>query len=210
MLEGSIAMAFAGLAVEAVDTAGDAIELGVSLIRGDAASAGLAAANLAAPAVVEAVATTVKTIRKGAGVADTVSTVVKSTDDVAEAAGSKVTSLGRVGSLGRTPGKASETGRAVIERMRAAGDIIDDPVRGTLFRASDGDFYPLKLADMSHTTDAVTWWNSTGRAFGAKAPEVRQWMLNPDNYTLDLFSINRSAGATLCASGVRYLPPLSQ
>ena len=91
--------------------------------------------------------------------------------------------------------------------MRAEGKVIDDAIRGTMFKASDGEWYPLKLADMSHTTDAVSWWNSTGRAFGAKAPEVRQWMLDSGNYELDLFRINRSQGAVLGNSGVRYLSP---
>jgi len=77
-----------------------------------------------------------------------------------------------------------------------------------MFKGSDGNWYELKYADMSHKTDAVTWWNSTGRSFGAKSPEVRSWMLDPENYVLDYFSINRSAGATLGNSGVVYLPPL--
>ena len=84
---------------------------------------------------------------------------------------------------------------------------MDDPVRGTLFRASDGEWYPLKLADMSHKTDAVVWWNTKGRFYGAKDPQVREWMLDPGNYTLDYFSINRAAGAKLGNAGVNYLPP---
>lgn len=58
---------------------------------------------------------------------------------------------------------------------------------------------------MSHKTDAVSWWNETGRQYGAKSPEVRKWMLDSDNYYLDHYSINRSAGAKL---GETYLPPL--
>src|SRR5689334_17259986 len=70
----------------------------------------------------------------------------------------------------------------VIDRMAADGTYVDDAVLGPIFKASDGEWYPLKLADMSHTTDVVNWWNSTGRAFGAKAPEVRTWMLDSNNY----------------------------
>jgi hypothetical protein len=92
--------------------------------------------------------------------------------------------------------------------MEAEGAIFDDPLLGTLFRASDGQWYPMKAGDMSHTTDAVSWWNSVGRNFGAKAPEVRSWMLAPENYTIDLYSINRSAGAKLGNSGIRYSPPV--
>ncbi|WP_354335514.1 MULTISPECIES: GH-E family nuclease [unclassified Undibacterium] len=58
---------------------------------------------------------------------------------------------------------------------------------------------------MSHKTDAVTWWNETGRQFGAKSSEVRAWMLDSKNYVLDHLSINRSLGAKL---GETYLPPL--
>lgn len=50
---------------------------------------------------------------------------------------------------------------------------------------------------MSHTTDAVTWWNQTGRYQGERSEEVRKWMLDSNNYVLDHNSINRSAGAKL-------------
>lgn len=53
-------------------------------------------------------------------------------------------------------------------------------------------------------TDAVKWWNTKGRQYGTKSKEVRKWMLDPDNYTLDHYAINRSAGAKL---NDRYLPP---
>jgi hypothetical protein len=106
--------------------------------------------------------------------------------------------------LGRTPGKASRTGRQVQTRMRADGTLMDGP-EGPIVKGSDGEWYPLEDTDMSHATDAVKWWNDTGRQYGAKSPEVRQWMLNPDNYTLDYYGLNRSAGAQLPD---RYLPPL--
>ena len=37
---------------------------------------------------------------------------------------------------------------------------------------------------MAHKVDAVSWWNSVGRKYGAKSKEVRKFMLNPDNYYL--------------------------
>jgi len=108
--------------------------------------------------------------------------------------------------LGRTPGKNSRTGRDVQARMRKNGELKEDPLTGkTIFKASDGKWYPLKKADMAHRTDAVKWWNSTGRKYGAKSPRVREWMLKPKNYKLDHYSLNRSAGAKLKD---RYLPPL--
>jgi hypothetical protein len=108
--------------------------------------------------------------------------------------------------LGRTPGKNSRTGLEVQERMRAEGTLRENLDTGRAeFQASDGKWYDIKYADMSHKTDAVTWWNQTGRQFGAKAPEVREWMLDSDNYVLDHMSINRSLGAKL---GETYSPPL--
>ncbi|MBR0565974.1 hypothetical protein J5J83_07585 [Azoarcus sp. L1K30] len=106
--------------------------------------------------------------------------------------------------LGRTPGKSSKTGKEVQERMRKEGTLRDGP-DGPEFKASDGEWYPLKDADMAHNTDAVKWWNETGRNYGAKSSEVRKWMLDARNYTLDHYSYNRSAGAKLPD---RYLPPL--
>nr|WP_264302509.1 MULTISPECIES: HNH/ENDO VII family nuclease [unclassified Shewanella] len=70
---------------------------------------------------------------------------------------------------------------------------------------SEGVWRPLREADMSHRVDAVSWWNSTGRGYGARAPEVRNWMLDSNNYYLDHYSINRSQGAML---GQIYLKPL--
>jgi len=106
--------------------------------------------------------------------------------------------------LGRTPGKSSRTGLEVQDRMRADGDLMDGP-DGTIFRDSKGEWRPLEDADMAHNTDAVKWWNAEGRQYGAKSPEVRDWMLDSDNYTLDYYGLNRSAGAQLPD---RYLPPL--
>ena len=108
--------------------------------------------------------------------------------------------------LGRTPGKKSATGKKVQARMREQGKLRDTPLRGTEFKASNGKWYPLKEADMSHVPkNAVSWWNQVGRRYGPKSPEVRRWMRDPDNYVLDHFSLNRSAGAKLKET---YLPPL--
>jgi hypothetical protein len=112
--------------------------------------------------------------------------------------------------LGRTPGKSSRTGRQVQERLEnlSPPKLKMDPVTGEkIFQASDGNWYPLRQADMSHTPDAVRWWNETGRFHGPKSPDVRQWMLDPDNYTLEHYSINRSAGAVV-GQTERYLPPV--
>ena len=57
---------------------------------------------------------------------------------------------------------------------------------------------------MCHKVDAVTWWNRKRRFYGCRAPEVRAWRLDPTNYYLDHYSINRSQGAKL---QVEYLDP---
>jgi len=109
--------------------------------------------------------------------------------------------------LGRTPGKKSRTGKEVIARMRK-DDKIRDTFTGTEFKASNGKWYPLSEADMAHEPmDAVRYWNTEGRKHGAKSKTVRKWMLDSNNYTLDHYSSNRSAGAKLTD---RYLPPLKK
>lgn len=109
--------------------------------------------------------------------------------------------------LGKTPGKASKAGLEVQARMREAGTLRNNAVTGEPeFLASNDKWYPLEDADMAHyPVDAVTYWNETGRKFGPKSTEVRQWMNSSKNYTLDHYSLNRSAGARL---GQEYLPPL--
>ncbi len=110
--------------------------------------------------------------------------------------------------LGRTPGKNSRTGKEVQDRMRAEDKLRENEVTGaTEFQASDGNWYDISQADMSHKTDAVTWWNETGRQYGAKSPEVRSWMLDSNNYVLDHYSVNRSAGSIL-GQTTRYFPPM--
>lgn len=111
--------------------------------------------------------------------------------------------------LGNTPGKSSRTGRQVIDRMRRNGEIrtVDgkdllvwkDPTTNKI------SYIPLKDTDMGHfPVDAVTYWNDTGIKHGPRSPEVREWMLNPDHYTLQPSSYNRSQGAKL---GVPYNDP---
>ena len=78
-------------------------------------------------------------------------------------------------------------------------------VKKALFKSpTDGKWYPIKEADMAHITDAVVWWNQTGRKYGAKSKEVREFMRDSKNYVLEHYSHNRSQGAKL---GITYLPP---
>ena len=98
--------------------------------------------------------------------------------------------------MGKTPGKKSKTGREVIERMRGEGKIRDTS-GGMEFKAGDGKWYPIKDADMAHTTDAVSWWNKGGYKHGPKSKQAREFMKDSNNYTLEHYSINRSQGAKL-------------
>ncbi|WP_434989646.1 LysM peptidoglycan-binding domain-containing protein [Xanthomonas melonis] len=115
--------------------------------------------------------------------------------------------------MGGTPDKYSRVGREVVERMRSEGTIVGD---GPLLRGNpnnlqlvveDGSLVRIDhTIDMAHQMDAVSWWNSYGIRFGAKAPEVRQFMLDSNNYILQPRSINRSEGARI---GQTYLDPSS-
>ena len=102
--------------------------------------------------------------------------------------------------MGKTPGKNTVTGMKVIARMKEEGKISKN---GKMFKYGD-DWYPISQADMGHITDAVKWWNKKGRYSGAKSKRVRNFMLNPHNYELQPYWINRSKGAKL---GITYLPP---
>jgi Pretoxin HINT domain/Domain of unknown function (DUF4280)/HNH/ENDO VII superfamily nuclease with conserved GHE residues len=108
--------------------------------------------------------------------------------------------------LGRTPGKSSKTGRDVFERMKneVPPSAMELPDGTKMFKDSKGNWHDISKADMAHTTDAVTWWNQTGRNHGARSKEVRDWMRDSNNYRLDHYSINRSEGAKL---GQRYSLP---
>jgi hypothetical protein len=111
--------------------------------------------------------------------------------------------------LGRTPGKGSRTGREVIARMETEGNLRMTADGSVEVRYIDPltkteSWHPINTTDMGHLTDAVKYWNETGRFLGPKHPEVRKWMLDPANYELQPSSINRSNGAKLRE---RYLPP---
>ena len=107
--------------------------------------------------------------------------------------------------MGRTPGKFnSSTGQKVIDRLRKDGLVVGKGKKALFKSPTDGKWYPIKEADMAHITDAVVWWNQTGRKYGPKSKEVRKFMLDDKNYELEHYSHNRSQGAKL---RITYLPP---
>jgi hypothetical protein len=115
-------------------------------------------------------------------------------------------SKARVQNLGKTPGKDSSTGQAVFERMKGEGTARDLPDGTKEIYHPDSGWVKLDSnVDMAHTTDAVTYWNTEGKYYGQRAPEVRAFMTNSDNYVLQPRSVNRSAGAKL---GQTYDPPV--
>ncbi|MDO5528045.1 MAG: DUF4150 domain-containing protein [Paracoccus sp. (in: a-proteobacteria)] len=109
--------------------------------------------------------------------------------------------------LGRTPSKDSKTGREVRERMRAEGTVRTNRRGQDEFLAENNRWYPVDSPNTHmghHPVDAVDYWNSTGRFHGAKSPEVRQWMLDSNNYRFEYGPLNSSRGG---ATASRYLPP---
>ncbi len=116
--------------------------------------------------------------------------------------------------MGRTPGKASRTGRKVFERMlktrpktaRIRKDKFGREIK-EFWDSSTGTgvWRSIKEADMAHIKDAVKWWNKKGRKYGSKSKEVRKWMLDSKNYVYEYYKTNRSEGAKLID---RYLDPL--
>jgi RHS repeat-associated protein len=110
--------------------------------------------------------------------------------------------------LGDTPSKSSATGKRVIDRMMDEGKIrlSENGEHLEVYHPKAG-WVHIDETDMGHIHDAVTWWNNVGRFYGPKSPEVRKFMLDPDNYELEPFWINRSKGSTLGKSQ-QYLPPV--
>lgn len=113
--------------------------------------------------------------------------------------------------VGNTPGKSSRTGREVIERMKNTNppEIITRNGEDVLVwknpKTGATEYYPLSQTDMGHhPVNAVDYWNTEGIKHGPKSPEVREWMLNPDNYKLQPSWYNRSEGAKL---GKTYTDP---
>ena len=119
---------------------------------------------------------------------------------------SKATSK-RLAYMGKTPGKASRTGREVMERMKQEGTIIearDGSLHLVDQSGQDGRVIPLTATDMGHLEDAVSWWNREGHKHGPKADPVRRWMRDPKNYEVQPSDLNRSKGAKLTE---RYRDP---
>lgn len=94
--------------------------------------------------------------------------------------------------------------------MRRDGLLRENPVTGkTEIKDPYGNgWVDMADTDMGHITDAVDYWNNTGKYFGPKSPEVRDWMLDSSNYQLEYAygpTGNRSRGAR---SGATYDPPV--
>ena len=97
--------------------------------------------------------------------------------------------------MGRTPGKASRTGREVIERMKAEGRVLEAEDGTLKIVCPEGGCSDISATDMSHLEDAVAWWNREGYRHGPKSEPVRDFMLDPNNYELESSTTNRSRGA---------------
>lgn len=120
--------------------------------------------------------------------------------------------------LGGTPKKSSRTGRDVLKRMNGEkprkvrgwdpehpNELADVEIRG-----SDGKWYKLADCDMGHVPiDAVAYWNNVGRFHGPKSQEVRDWMLDADNYEIQPRDLNQGDRRIMGNSGMGYQPPVT-
>ncbi|HVW50493.1 MAG TPA: GH-E family nuclease [Trinickia sp.] len=105
--------------------------------------------------------------------------------------------------MGSTPSKDSSVGLQVQQQMRQSGDLVGEGADRMVF-GPDGNWYPIGQTDMGHVQAAVDYWNTIGRYYGPRSPEVRAFMNDSSNYWLEPSSINRSNGASM---GKTYLPP---
>lgn len=148
------------------------------------------------------------------GLRESAETASREIDEVAEATAEQTGRVTRRVSkrlqyLGSTPDKYRTTGKAVRDRMRSEGTLRYDADLGEdVFLAENGQWYPVNRSNVHmghHPVDAVDWWNSTGRYFGAKSPEVRAWMRNSENYRFEYGPLNSGRGG---ATTSRYLDPV--
>ncbi len=107
--------------------------------------------------------------------------------------------------MGRTPGKATKVGQEVKDQMFKDGKYKNIDGVEEFYSDELKKWFPIKEADMSHKVDAVSWWNKVGIIYGPKSDKVRDFMTNSKNYTLEHYSVNRSAGAKLKE---KYLDPV--
>ena len=125
--------------------------------------------------------------------------------------------------VGSTPSKYSNVGKHVLERMHdedpsqiknmpdgGPEDWSKDDLKKVQVRGEDGKFYGYDECDMGHyPIDAVVYWNNVGRFYGPKAPEVREWMNDPNIYILQPGVLNQGDGRIMGASGMTYQPPVT-
>jgi hypothetical protein len=104
--------------------------------------------------------------------------------------------------LGSTPSKYSRTGLTVIKRLCVQGRILcagkPFPNRNKCMGCSAEEitqfkdrrtrqFHPIAEAHMGHhPVSGVEFWNTRGRRSGPSTPFVRAWMLDANNYDLEL------------------------
>ena len=85
----------------------------------------------------------------------------------------------------------------ILEKMKSDGKWKDkkgNDLGEVMVKGSDGKLYPFEECDMGHRKDAVTGWNERRGQEVPKSRDVRDWMLDEDNYELEPSAINRGKG----------------
>lgn len=110
--------------------------------------------------------------------------------------------------MGATPGKDTEVGQAVKDRMLKDGTYRIDEMSGKeevfgpiRVKNPDGsvtikeDWFDIEDAHMGHIEAAVDFWNRKGIDLGPRHPEIRDFMNQADNYELQHGGYNSMMGA---------------
>jgi hypothetical protein len=113
--------------------------------------------------------------------------------------------------VGANPPRTGPVGDAIRARYERQGlyQVFNRPPPSPQVRyrpVPSGEWVNISDCDLSHDPiDAVTFWNTEGYKFGPRSPQVRAFMMNPDNYIFEPSSINRARGSR---GGETYRDPL--
>ncbi|MFV3130842.1 polymorphic toxin-type HINT domain-containing protein [Niveispirillum sp. KHB5.9] len=108
--------------------------------------------------------------------------------------------------VGGTPRPGSPTWRRTLQFYKDEGMWKEENgIQYVMVEQKDGsyDWAPLKSVNMGHIVAAVDFWNNGLRKTGKRSWQVRNVMLDDQNYMFELASVNKSNGAKMKKT---YLP----